>query len=57
MVRLDRHLEVPLVDLGPEGFLASIEGKPRADVDEWQTQMQLRSMRAGRIGIYAVLRS
>jgi nickel-dependent lactate racemase len=41
-----------LVDLGPDGFAASIAGKPHADVDEWQTQMQLRSMRAGRVRLY-----
>jgi nickel-dependent lactate racemase len=41
-----------LVDLGPDGFAASIEGKPHADIDEWQTQMQLRPMRVGRVRLY-----
>jgi nickel-dependent lactate racemase len=41
-----------LVDLGPDGFAASIERKPHADIDEWQTQMQLRSMRVGRVRLY-----
>jgi lactate racemase len=41
-----------LVELGSDGFGASIAGKPHADVDEWQTQMQLRSMRAGRVRLY-----
>jgi nickel-dependent lactate racemase len=41
-----------LVDLGPDGFAASIAGKPHADIDEWQTQMQLKSMRAGRVRLY-----
>jgi nickel-dependent lactate racemase len=41
-----------LVELGPDGFGASIEGKPHADVDEWQTQMQLRPMRVGRVRLY-----
>jgi len=41
-----------LVDLGTEGFAASIDGKPHADIDEWQTQMQLRSMRVGRVRLY-----
>lgn len=41
-----------LVELGVEGFAASIEGKPHADVDEWQTQMQLRPMRVGRVRLY-----
>lgn len=41
-----------LVDLGVEGFASSIAGKPHADIDEWQTQMQLRSMRVGRVRLY-----
>jgi len=42
-----------LVALGPDGFLAGIEGKRFADVDEWQTQMQLKPMRLARIQLYA----
>jgi len=41
-----------LVDLGPDGFAASIDRKPHADIDEWQTQMQLRPMRVGRVRLY-----
>jgi nickel-dependent lactate racemase len=41
-----------LVDLGPDGFAFSIERKPHADIDEWQTQMQLRPMRVGRVRLY-----
>jgi nickel-dependent lactate racemase len=41
-----------LVELGTHGFGASIEGKPHADIDEWQTQMQLRPMRVGRVRLY-----
>jgi nickel-dependent lactate racemase len=41
-----------LVELGAEGFAASIAGKPHADIDEWQTQMQLRPMRVGRVRLY-----
>lgn len=41
-----------LVALGAEGFWKSIEGKPHADIDEWQTQMQLKPMRAGRVRLY-----
>jgi lactate racemase len=37
---------------GPEGFLAAIEQKRFADIDEWQTEMQLKPMRRGRIGLY-----
>jgi hypothetical protein len=46
-----------LVRLGPEGFWADIREKPRADVDEWQTQMQLKPLRAGRVHLYAPLLS
>jgi nickel-dependent lactate racemase len=41
-----------LVELGPDGFWASIERKPHAAIDEWQTQMQLKSMRHGRVRLY-----
>lgn len=41
-----------LVDLGAEGFASSIAGKPHADIDEWQTQMQLKPMRVGRVRLY-----
>jgi hypothetical protein len=47
-----RAAQERLVALGPEGFLASLLGKPLADVDEWQTEMQLKPMRAGRIQLY-----
>ncbi len=32
-----------LVQLGNDGFMSSIQVKDLADIDEWQTQMQLRS--------------
>src|SRR5262245_14308553 len=41
-----------LVDLGADGFASSIEHKPHADIDEWQTQMQLKPMRVGRVRLY-----
>jgi nickel-dependent lactate racemase len=41
-----------LVELGVEGFASSIAHKRHADIDEWQTQMQLRSMRIGRVRLY-----
>ncbi len=40
------------MELGPDAFLASIAGKRFADVDEWQTEMQLKAMRAGRVQLY-----
>jgi nickel-dependent lactate racemase len=41
-----------LIGLGPDGFLREIEKKRFADIDEWQTQMQLKPMRVGRIQLY-----
>jgi lactate racemase len=42
-----------LVEMGPEGFLRSILPKPLADIDEWQTEMQLKPMRVGRVQLYS----
>jgi len=42
-----------LVELGPDGFLKSILPKALADIDEWQTEMQLKPMRVGRIQLYS----
>ena len=42
-----------LIDLGADGFLRDIERKRFADIDEWQTQMQLKPMRIGRIQLYS----
>jgi lactate racemase len=41
-----------LVALGPDGFLRSILPKPLADIDEWQTEMQLKPMRRGRVQLF-----
>jgi nickel-dependent lactate racemase len=41
-----------LVEHGPDAFLQSILGKRFADVDEWQTEMQLKALRAGRVALY-----
>jgi nickel-dependent lactate racemase len=48
-----RAAQERLVEMGPENFLASIQEKALADVDEWQTEMQLKPMRVGRIVLYA----
>ncbi len=42
-----------LLGLGPDGFLADISAKRHADIDEWQTQMQLKPMRAGTVHLYS----
>ena len=41
-----------LISLGPDGFLKEIQKKSRADIDEWQTEMQLKPMRIGTIHLY-----
>src|SRR5690606_24744332 len=41
-----------LIEHGPERFLAGISAKRFADIDEWQTEMQLKPMRIGRIQLY-----
>jgi lactate racemase len=42
-----------LVERGPERFLEEIERKRFADIDEWQTEMQLKPMRIGAIQLYS----
>ena len=41
-----------LVDLGPDAFLQTLLRKLMADVDEWQTELQLKPMRIGRVQLY-----
>ena len=41
-----------LVELGPDAFLRTLLAKRFADVDEWQTEMQLKALRAGRVQLY-----
>ena len=41
-----------LVSQGPKEFLNGLEGKSQADIDEWQTEMQLKPMRLGRIFVH-----
>lgn len=42
-----------LLGLGPDGFMADISAKRYADIDEWQTQMQLKPMRVGAVHLYS----
>ena len=42
-----------LIGLGADGFIRDIAAKTHADVDEWQTQMQIKPMRMARIHLYA----
>lgn len=47
-----RAAQARLVRLGPDAFLRGLQGKPLADIDEWQTQMQLKPMHLGRVQLY-----
>jgi len=47
-----REAQARLVELGPERFLATLTAKTLAEIDEWQTEMQLKSMRLGRVQLY-----
>jgi nickel-dependent lactate racemase len=41
-----------LIELGVEGFMEALWPKDHAEVDEWQTEMQVRPMRLGKIHLY-----
>jgi nickel-dependent lactate racemase len=41
-----------LIKLGPDAFLQALLAKKLADVDEWQTEMQLKPGRVGRVQFY-----
>jgi hypothetical protein len=44
-----------LIELGPDKFLATLTAKSLADVDEWQTEMQLKPMRRSNLALYVRL--
>ena len=48
-----REAQERLVALGPDAFLETLTAKTFAEIDEWQTEMQLKPMRVGRIQLYA----
>lgn len=47
-----RVAQSKLIDIGPERFLATLKAKSLAEIDEWQTEMQLKPMRIGNIQLY-----
>ncbi len=47
-----RDAQAQLVAMGPERFLATLTAKSLAEIDEWQTEMQMKAMRVGRIELY-----
>ncbi len=51
--RVPRRAEAPGRASGAERFLAEISAKRFADIDEWQTEMQLKPMRLGTIQLYS----
>ncbi|SBW04669.1 conserved hypothetical protein [uncultured Alphaproteobacteria bacterium] len=47
-----RDAQTRMVELGPERFLATLKAKTFAEIDEWQTEMQLKPMRMATIQLY-----
>ena len=47
-----REAQRKLVSLGPDAFLQTLLAKQLADVDEWQTEMQLKPMGRGTVFLY-----
>jgi nickel-dependent lactate racemase len=47
-----RDAQRRLLERGIEGFFQDISRKSHADIDEWQTQMQLKPMRRGTVHLY-----
>jgi len=47
-----RDAQRRLLSLGRERFLATLTAKSLAEVDEWQTEMQLKALRLGRVELY-----
>ncbi|MCO5065253.1 MAG: nickel-dependent lactate racemase [Rhizobiaceae bacterium] len=48
-----RDAQARLVELGPERFLATLTAKTLAEIDEWQTEMQLKPMRLGQVELFS----
>lgn len=38
--------------LGPDGFMAVLDGRNKALIDEWQTEMLVKALRVGRIKLF-----
>ena len=48
-----RESQVSLIQKGTSGFLDSIRNNPLADIDGWQSQMQIRATNVGRVLLYS----
>lgn len=44
-----------LIDDGPDAFLASLLAKRLADIDEWESEMQMKAQRAATVQLYCGL--
>ena len=44
-----------LIDFGPDAFLASLLAKRLADIDEWESEMQMKAQRAATVKLYCGL--
>ena len=42
-----------LCQIGPERFMTMLEGRDKALIDEWQTEMLLKPLRVGNIQLYS----
>lgn len=47
-----REAQQRLSEIGPERFLATLTAKSLAEIDEWQTEMQLKATRLGGVELY-----
>ncbi|MDH4247338.1 MAG: nickel-dependent lactate racemase [Deltaproteobacteria bacterium] len=47
-----KEAQVRLREQGPQGFMAGLQGKSHAAVDEWQTEMQLKPMSRGQVHLF-----
>jgi len=47
-----RVAQAQLVRVGPDAFLRGLQQKALADIDEWQTQKQLKPMQLGRVQLF-----
>ena len=42
-----------LIDMGAEAFMEQIQPKTKADIDEWETEMQLKVAKVGKIHLFS----
>ena len=47
-----REAQRKMVEMGPTKFLDTLKAKSFAEIDEWQTEMQLKPMRIGKVQLY-----